>query len=107
MAGIEKQSGRWRSASPRDPTPTALSPEQRLTELLANDGFRKLPSPYVAFARSCAILILDKRSRMRFPDSVHWKRVSRRQNVVVLGSQTKFVVFFSVAFGIPTSRPRA
>src|SRR5262245_54453059 len=38
---------------------------------------------------------------MRFLDSAPRRRVSRRQNAVELGSQTKFVVFFSDAIGTP------
>ena len=58
-----------------------------------DDGFRELPSPYVAIARSCGILILDNRSRMGFLESAHRRRVSRRQTAVGLGPWTKFVVF--------------
>jgi hypothetical protein len=41
MAWIGKQSGRWGSATPRDPTPTARSPGKRPMELLANDRLRE------------------------------------------------------------------
>ena len=63
-----------------------------------------IESPQALTSRSrdpAGILILDYRSRMRFLDSAHRRRVSRRQNAVELGSQTKFVVFFSVAIGTP------
>jgi hypothetical protein len=48
-------------------------------DVLANDGFRELPSLYVASTRFCEILILDNRSRMGFLDSAHRRRVSRRK----------------------------
>ena len=48
-------------------------------DTLANDGFRELASLYVAFARFCGILILDNHSRMRFLESAHRRRVSRRK----------------------------
>src|SRR4051812_46333209 len=64
--------------------------------LLSNEGYREPPSSYVAFASSCGDLILDNRSRMRFLDSAPRRQVSRRQKAVEPGSQTKFVVFFSM-----------
>src|SRR5262245_25464887 len=42
---------------------------------------------------------------MRFLDSVPRRRVSRRKNEVELGSQTKFVGFFSAAIGSPIRPP--
>jgi hypothetical protein len=61
----------------RNPVGTAVSSGGRPPGVLANDGNREPPSPYVAFARSPGILILDNHPRMRFLESAPRGRVSR------------------------------
>ena len=104
----------FRSRRDRDRVATAKSgsdingeknndlPDDRCSETLSQTMVSEnCQDLYVAFARFCGILILDNHSRMRFLDSAHRRRVSRRENAVELGLRAKFVVFFSVAIGSP------
>jgi hypothetical protein len=95
--------GIWPFGITKVGVPIVTDKKQRSSERAepAIAGFHELTNHYVAIARACRILVLDKRSRMQYLESVHRRRVSRRENTVEAGVRAKFVVFFSVAIGTP------
>ena len=80
-------------------------PDDNCLDMLTQTcGNREAPRPSGETPSSPGFLVFDDRSRMRFLESARRRRVSRRENAVELGPQTKFVVFFSVAIGTPSRR---